>query len=100
MLDGLSQQYPSNGITMMIGHLRSVNIIVPCKTVQDSLLRVSPSQTQRRRRTTVVRRTYIVPSLMAHGWNSLFGAIKAALQLGLLSQQLILGGADWGLRKF
>lgn len=58
----LVQRFPNNGTTMMWGHLRSLNVIVPRSRVHDSLLRVSEPLVRLRQRTTVQRRVYSVPA--------------------------------------
>ena len=55
-------RFPNNGISMMWGHLCSVNFIVTRSRVQDSKLRVSGSFVRMRQRLTVQRRVYSVPA--------------------------------------
>ena len=65
-LDGvmelLVRDFPNNGIVMMWGQLRSMNIIVTRQKVHDSLTRVSPNFVQHRRSHIISRRVYSVPS--------------------------------------
>ena len=65
-LDGVMEiiikDFPRNGIVMMWGQLRSMNIVVTRQKVHDSLIRVSPSFIQQRRSNTISRRVYSVPS--------------------------------------
>ena len=58
----LVQRFPNNGTQMMWGHLRSLNITVSRSRVHDSLLRVSEPLVRLRRRMTIQRRVYSVPS--------------------------------------
>ena len=65
-LDGvmelLVKQFPYNGIVMMWGQLKSMNIYVTRQRVQDSLMRVYPDLVQQRRSCAISRRVYSVPS--------------------------------------
>lgn len=65
-LDGvmelLVRNFPANGIVMMWGQLRSLNIVVTRQRVHESLIRVSPTFVHHRRSHTVARRVYSVPS--------------------------------------
>lgn len=65
-LDGvmqlLVQDFPRNGVVMMWGQLRSMNIFVSRQKVHDSLMRVSPLYVQQRRSSTISRRVYNVPA--------------------------------------
>ena len=53
---------PNNGAIMVWGEIRSYGICVPRQRVRESLLRVNATNVQSRAMTTVVRRTYNVPS--------------------------------------
>lgn len=55
-------QSPNNGIVMVWGQLRSLNIFVPRRRVRESLLRVCQIAVQNRSSYTVSRRVYHVPS--------------------------------------
>ena len=55
-------QSPNNGIVMVWGQLRSLNIFVPRRRVRESLLRVCRTAVQNRSSHTVCRRVYSVPS--------------------------------------
>ena len=65
-LDGvmelLVKDFPQNGIVLMWGQLRSMNIFVTRQKVHDSLTRVSPHFVHHRRSSTISRRVYSVPS--------------------------------------
>jgi len=65
-LDGVMQllvrDFPRNGVVMMWGQLRSMNIFVSRQKVHDSLMRVSPLYVQQRRSSTISRRVYNVPA--------------------------------------
>ena len=65
-LDGvmelLVKDFPRNGIVMMWGQLRSMNIHVTRQRVHDSMVRVSPDFVYHRRSNTISRRVYNVPS--------------------------------------
>ena len=65
-LDGvmstLVSRFPNNGVVMMWGYLRSLNIFISRSKVRDSLLRVSSHLVEVRQRTTVQRRVYSVPA--------------------------------------
>ena len=58
----LIADFSRNGIVMMWGQLRSMNIVVTRQKVHDSLIRVSPSFIQQRRSNTISHRVYSVPS--------------------------------------
>ena len=62
VMEILVNDFPTNGIVMMWGQLRSMNIVVTRQNVYDSLIRVSHSSIQQRRSTTISRRVYSVPS--------------------------------------
>ena len=62
VMEILVKDFPRNGIVMLWGHLRSMNIVVTRQKVYDSLIRVSHSSIQQRRSTTISRRVYSVPS--------------------------------------
>ena len=53
---------PNNGIVMVWGQLKSLNIFVPRRRVRESLLRVCQIAVQNRSSYTVSRRVYHVPS--------------------------------------
>ena len=65
-LDGvmelLVRDFPTYGIVMMWGQLRSMNIVVSRQRVHESLMRVSPTFVHHRRSHTISRRVYSVPS--------------------------------------
>ena len=65
-LDGvmelLVKDFPSNGIVMMWGQLRSMSIYVTRQRVHDSLMRVSPHFIEQRHSQTISRCVYNVPS--------------------------------------
>ena len=58
----LVKDFPNNGVVMMWGQLRSMNLIVTRQKVHDSLTRVSPHFIQHCRSHTISRRVYSVPS--------------------------------------
>ena len=61
-LDGVMEALVrKNGIVMMWGHLRSINIFVTRKRVYESLHRVSPDMIEHRRSNAICRRVYNVP---------------------------------------
>ena len=62
IMASLVRRFPLNGITMMWGHLRSLNVLVTRAKVQDSLLRVSGDLVESRRRSSINRREYSVPA--------------------------------------
>lgn len=62
VMELLVRSYPQNGIVMMWGHLRSINIHVTRKRVHESLIRVSPAIVAQRRSCAISRRTYNVYS--------------------------------------
>ena len=70
-LDGVMEMlvgnYPRNGIVMMWGHLRSINIFITRKRVHESLNRVLPQIVRQRRSRTISRHVYNV-----HSSNSLW----------------------------
>ena len=65
-LDGvvelLVRDFPTYGIVMMWGQLRSMDIVVTRQRVHESLMRVSPTFVHHRRSHTISRRVYSVPS--------------------------------------
>ena len=58
----LVERFPQNGIVMMWGHLKSINILVSRQKVTESLTRVAPELTRFRRSNSISRRVYSVPS--------------------------------------
>ena len=58
----LVERFPQNGIVMMWGHLKSINILVSRQKVTESLTRVAPELTHFRRSNSISRRVYSVPS--------------------------------------
>lgn len=62
IMSGLVRRFPRNGVVMMWGHLRSLNICITCARVRDSLVRISSDFVQARRHTTIQRRVYNVPA--------------------------------------
>ena len=56
----LVRDFPRNGVVMMWGQLRSMNIFVTRQKVYDSLMRVSPQCVQHRHSSTISRRGFIV----------------------------------------
>lgn len=61
------RDFPSYGIVMMWGQLKSMNILVPRDRVRESLLRVSPQFVNHRRASAASRRVYSVPSSNFYG---------------------------------
>jgi hypothetical protein len=63
-LDGVIEimvrDFPRNGIVMLWGQLKSMNIIVTRQRVTESLMRVSPQLVQLRRSRAITRRVYNV----------------------------------------
>ena len=66
-LDGVTSTlvsiFPNNGVVIMWGHLKSLNIFVPRAKVHESLLRVSSHLVEARQRNTVHSRFYHAPAL-------------------------------------
>ena len=62
IMSNLVKRFPSNGVVMMWGHLKSLNILVTRSTVHDSLLRVSSELVEARQRCALNRRVYRVPA--------------------------------------
>lgn len=62
VMSGLVSRFPQNGITMMRGHLRSLNIHITRARVHDSLMRISGDLVEVRRRNAIQRRVYSVPA--------------------------------------
>ena len=58
----LIRRFPNNGVVMMWGHLRSLNIFVPRIKVRNSLLRISVNLVEARQSMTLQRRVYSVPA--------------------------------------
>ena len=58
----LSRRFPNSGVVIMWGHLRSLNILIPRRRVQESLVRVSRDMMETRQRSTIQRRVYSVPA--------------------------------------
>lgn len=54
--------FPQNGIVMMWGHLKSINIFVTRQKVAESLMRVAPELVHYRRSNSISRRVYSVPA--------------------------------------
>lgn len=62
VMSGLVGRFPQNGVVMMWGHLRSLNICITRARVYDSLMRVSSDLVQVRHHTAIRRRVYSVPA--------------------------------------
>ena len=58
VMEALVRKNPKNGIVMMWGHLRSINIFVTRKRVYESLHRVSPDMIEHRRSNAIYQRVY------------------------------------------
>ena len=58
----LVERFPQNGIVMMWGRLKSINILVSRQSVTESLTQVAPELTRFRRSNSISRRVYSVPS--------------------------------------
>lgn len=58
----LITEYPQNGIVMMWGHLKSINIFVTRQKVADSLTRVAPELVRARQSHALSHRVYTVPA--------------------------------------
>ena len=58
----LVSRFPQNGIVMMWGHLKSINIFVMRQKVAESLMRVSPQLVRYRQSHSVSWRVYDVPA--------------------------------------
>lgn len=54
--------FPPNGIVMMWGHLKSINIYVTRQRVAESLAQIMPESLRLRRSNPVARRVYDVPA--------------------------------------
>ncbi|XP_031146781.1 uncharacterized protein LOC116043901 isoform X1 [Sander lucioperca] len=57
----IKTEHPNVGEVMLMGHLRSKNIVVQRQRVRDSLRRMDPIGVLARRRTAIARRVYSVP---------------------------------------
>ncbi|XP_034549223.1 uncharacterized protein LOC117819842 [Notolabrus celidotus] len=57
----LKTEHPNVGEVMLMGHLRSINIVVQRRRVRESLQRVDSAGVLDRRRTAIARRVYTVP---------------------------------------
>ncbi|KAL7396210.1 hypothetical protein ABVT39_002205 [Epinephelus coioides] len=57
----IKTEHPNVGEVMLMGHLRSQNIVVQRQRLRDSLRRVDPVGVLARRRTAIARRVYSVP---------------------------------------
>lgn len=62
IVSSLVRRFPLNGVVMMWGHLRSLNIIVTRARVHDSMLRISNELVEARQRVSLNRRIYSVPA--------------------------------------
>ena len=62
VLSLLIERFPQNGIVMMWGHLKSVNIFVTRQRVAESFRRVAPELIRYRQSTSISRRVYSVPA--------------------------------------
>ena len=62
VMEILVRDFPRNGIVMLWGQLRCMNIIVTRQRVRDSLMRVAPQFVHLRRSRTIHRHIYNVPS--------------------------------------
>ncbi|XP_051945559.1 uncharacterized protein LOC127650936 isoform X1 [Xyrauchen texanus] len=60
-LSQIKTEHPNVGEVMLMGHLRSKNIVVQRQRVRDSLRRMDPIGVLARRRTAIARRVYSVP---------------------------------------
>ena len=58
----LVSRFPQNGVVMMWGHLKSINIFITRQKVAESLMRVSPQLVQHRQSSSISRHVYNVPS--------------------------------------
>ena len=62
VLSILVSRFPQNGIVMMWGHLKSINIFVTWQKVAESLMRVTPELIHHRQSIAISRRVYNVPA--------------------------------------
>ena len=62
VMSTLITRFPHNGIVMMWGHLKSIEIFVTRQRVSDSLMRIAPELLRYRRSNPISRRVYDVPA--------------------------------------
>ena len=62
VVQSIQYNSPISGVIMVWGELKSYGISVPTRRVRESLVRVSPGNTQLCASTTILRRVYSLPS--------------------------------------